>query len=867
MSLYRGVQRVPTVDASVLWRAERLQSTTATTELEAAHEWDRAVLDSQQSAEQTNFPDLHSKLAESGERERVIARVVGEVLFKVVDMVSAHHDAPAAQPVGRAVSFAAGSSAAPMLPYQAQSGPPRALPRDDFGEQRNLHVERPDRVSATYELLRNMGLLEHMSAVAGREASTAEISLCHQASHIEQICSATPFGEGVDDMYKSDGTAVAAKVAVGTTVDVAVAVATGKVKNGVALVRPPGHHSCGNTAMGFCCFNNIAVAVKVLQREHGIKRILILDWDIHHGNGSQEIFYRDASVLPISIHRHDTGFFPESGGVAEVGGGLGVGFNVNIAWSQRGMTDADYLAAFSRVVMPIAREYAPEIVLVSAGFDSGAGDPLGECFVSPAGFAHMTHMLKSVANGKMALVLEGGYNLRTIGRSLAACAEVLLGSPPQACAEHIPSAECLQDLMRAEEAQAEHWNCMKLLIQARLRKRGSSPVPMRIPGPMSNGFKPPADRNKLLAEPLTSPPDLACGTIEIDDMDFPDDGLPSDAVLRQWTRDSQVQFWEARNDVWAAARPQTLREACRGKGLYDGGRKGYMVDRLTRLEFDKTLIDAIEWEDGADIRHDEDDPPPEEELRDPRFPRTTLPDGHARVGMRVGVYWGGDKCWYDGAINEYDDRSQKYRVVYDDGQELWEERTKHFRVVQSPWETDQSLVSAPAIPFGDEQVAPEVIERAKGLQPVLPPEDVVRSWNRASQEAFWVVRREHWIGASQEACERSVGPRDCESPMDIKRRCLLTDFARSLVDRGADLQQLSPRASRAVAAVVAVTTASTALLPGAGVQVHAVTTAQPASAAALEAYGDDDDDWEEKPSKRARTGGDDDDGEYDPGSD
>lgn len=195
--------------------------------------------------------------------------------------------------------------------------------------------------------------------------------------------------------------------------------------------------------MGFCFFNSVAIAAKLLCQRlpNEIGKVLIVDWDVHHGNGTQQVFYEDNSVLYLSIHRHDDGnFFPGTGGPTECGAGAGVGFNVNVAWSgglNPALGDAEYLAAFRTVVMPIAREFAPDIILVSAGFDAAVGHPppLGGYVVSPACFGHLTRELMQLADGKIVLALEGGYDLTAICDSAQECVKALLGDKPSPIAE------------------------------------------------------------------------------------------------------------------------------------------------------------------------------------------------------------------------------------------------------------------------------------------------------------------------------------------------------------------------------------------------------------------------------------------------
>lgn len=224
---------------------------------------------------------------------------------------------------------------------------------------------------------------------------------------------------------------LAARLAVGTLLNVTEAVCHGHITNGIAVVRPPGHHAEADRAMGFCLYNNAAVAAHVAKTQWGAKRVLVMDWDVHHGNGTQHLLDHDPDIMYMSIHRYDNGtFFPGTGAADEVGLGAARGTTVNIPWPCGGMGDAEYMAAFSDVVMPIAHQFSPDLVIISAGFDAADGDPLGGCRVTPAGYAHMTAMLSSLAHGKVVLALEGGYNLTCISRSMEACVRVMLGENP-----------------------------------------------------------------------------------------------------------------------------------------------------------------------------------------------------------------------------------------------------------------------------------------------------------------------------------------------------------------------------------------------------------------------------------------------------
>lgn len=281
-------------------------------------------------------------------------------------------------------------------------------------------------------------------------------------------------------------------MAVGCTVDLAVRTWTGDIRNGFAIVRPPGHHAEAQQAMGFCYFNSVAIAARILQREYRVHKIMVFDWDVHHGNGTQEIFYDDPRVLVVSMHRHDDGnFFPGTGGTGECGAGAGVGYNVNIAWSgglNPPLGDAEYLAAFRSVVMPIAREFNPDIVLVSAGFDAtdGHAPPLGGYRVSPACFGYMTRYIDNVdlslslltvisfflhrqlmqlARGRVVLALEGGYDLPSICDSAEECVRVLLGDQPSAISPfelaRTPCSNATLALQKVIAAQSPHWPCLQ----------------------------------------------------------------------------------------------------------------------------------------------------------------------------------------------------------------------------------------------------------------------------------------------------------------------------------------------------------------------------------------------------------------------
>ncbi|KAF6094103.1 histone deacetylase 5 [Phyllostomus discolor] len=246
---------------------------------------------------------------------------------------------------------------------------------------------------------------------------------------------------------------------------------TGSVPNIPTEIRPPGHHAEESTAMGFCFFNSVAITTKLLQQKLNVGKVLIVDWDIHHGNGTQQAFYNDPSVLYISLHRYDNGnFFPGSGAPEEVGGGPGVGYNVNVAWTggvDPPIGDVEYLTAFRTVVMPIAHEFSPDMVLVSAGFDAVEGhlSPLGGYSVTARCFGHLTRQLMTLAGGRVVLALEGGHDLTAICDASEACVSALLSVELQPLDETVlqqkPNVNAVATLEKVIEIQSKHWSCVQ----------------------------------------------------------------------------------------------------------------------------------------------------------------------------------------------------------------------------------------------------------------------------------------------------------------------------------------------------------------------------------------------------------------------
>ncbi|XP_078155090.1 histone deacetylase 5 [Carex rostrata] len=304
------------------------------------------------------------------------------------------------------------------------------------------HPEKPERLRSIWRKLQLEGITDRCVVMEAKEAEDKYIAYVHSQSHIKLIKTISSkeldsrrhrVARKFNSIYFNKGSSESAYLAAGSAIKVTEKVAKGELSSAIALVRPPGHHAEHNQPMGFCLFNNVAVAANYLLNERpelGIGKILIVDWDVHHGNGTQKTFYDDSRVLFFSVHRFDSGSFYPSGGdgaYCMIGEGPGQGYNINVPWEHGRCGDADYLAVWDHVLLPVAESYNPDIILVSAGFDAAAGDPLGGCSITPHGYALLLEKLKRFAQGKIVLLLEGGYNLNSIANSVLACARALLG--------------------------------------------------------------------------------------------------------------------------------------------------------------------------------------------------------------------------------------------------------------------------------------------------------------------------------------------------------------------------------------------------------------------------------------------------------
>ena len=291
------------------------------------------------------------------------------------------------------------------------------------------HPESPERLAAVYEMLDNPHMSWKYVDIEPRAASHDEIAYVHTGPYIDFVAGTAGKSYVIldPDTITSAETYEIAKLAAGGLCNAIDAVMTGGVDNAFAFVRPPGHHAGPGNSAGFCVFNNIAIGAAHAMKRHGLKKILIVDWDLHHGNGTQKIFYTDPRVLYFSTHQYP--HYPGTGSLHEIGEGQGLGYTVNVPL-RPGAVNGTFISAFRRILEPIALQFEPELILVSAGFDIYYQDPLGGMRVTPEGFAAMTRVLLNIADqccsGKLVAVLEGGYHVAGMTRSVKATLEEML---------------------------------------------------------------------------------------------------------------------------------------------------------------------------------------------------------------------------------------------------------------------------------------------------------------------------------------------------------------------------------------------------------------------------------------------------------
>lgn len=297
--------------------------------------------------------------------------------------------------------------------------------------QTGHHVETPARLRSILARLEKSGLLRDCVPGTIRPLTDEEVLRIHDRKLLDRVRAAAEAGGGCldPDTVVSPESFRVALLAGGAAAAAVDAVLAGPQKKALCLIRPPGHHATPHTSMGFCLFNNIALAAEHARRVHGLSRILIVDWDVHHGNGTQDIFYADAHVGFLSIHRYGHGFYPGTGNWDETGTGPGLGSNFNVP-VRFGTGRRDYLDLFRKSVESAADKIMPELLLVSAGFDAHRRDPIGSLGLESEDFGEMTHLLVDVAStwceGRLVSCLEGGYNLDALAESVQVHLEHLL---------------------------------------------------------------------------------------------------------------------------------------------------------------------------------------------------------------------------------------------------------------------------------------------------------------------------------------------------------------------------------------------------------------------------------------------------------
>jgi acetoin utilization deacetylase AcuC-like enzyme len=321
------------------------------------------------------------------------------------------------------------------------------------------HPERPERADAM-DVIANRWRTRGAEVVAPAPASREALARVHDEEYLDLIEQTSGRAMQLDpDTYTSPESYEIARLAAGAAIDAVNRVTSGAQRTAMALVRPPGHHAERDRAMGFCLYNNVAVAA-AHARANGAARVAIVDYDVHHGNGTQHIFDADPGVLYVSTHQYP--FYPGTGAAGETGHGDGRGFTVNLPL-EVGAVDEDYQYVFDRVVLPVVRQFAPELLLVSAGFDAHERDPLGGMRVTTPSFAAMTMALRAVADeccqGRIVCVTEGGYDLQALAASIDAVLETLSGpvSDPRWPASGISSMRGRASADAASTALTSFW--------------------------------------------------------------------------------------------------------------------------------------------------------------------------------------------------------------------------------------------------------------------------------------------------------------------------------------------------------------------------------------------------------------------------
>ena len=328
-----------------------------------------------------------------------------------------------------------------------------------------MHPEDPERLLVIDRMLSKFPLKEQLTDIPPRDATFEELSWIHNENYIQRIEQTRKSKFTVldpDTSANSDSYAAAIRAA-GGTMEAAAAVLSGRFPGAFAFVRPPGHHAEAGQAMGFCLFNNVAVAAAYALARHDLKRVLIVDWDVHHGNGTMHSFYDTDSVLYFSVHQHP--HYPGTGRIDEIGRGAGQGYTVNVPLCG-GQGDEDYLFVFREILVPVTREYNPELILVSAGFDTHRKDPLASMCVTGSGYGLLTAVLQGLAEeccpGRIAFTLEGGYDHTALCEGVAHVLQTILIGGGDEYSESMDGVggETRQVTEKVRRALSPHWKSL-----------------------------------------------------------------------------------------------------------------------------------------------------------------------------------------------------------------------------------------------------------------------------------------------------------------------------------------------------------------------------------------------------------------------
>ena len=324
----------------------------------------------------------------------------------------------------------------------------------------HFHVETPQRLEVIYRMI-DKKITFSFDKIEPRLAAEDELTLIHTPTYVNMVKST----DGKEHVQLDPDTSTSAKswevacLAAGGVLNAVDSIMGRKIQNGFALVRPPGHHAESTRAMGFCLFNNIAIGAAYLIKKHGLKRILVVDWDLHHGNGTQNSFYDSAEVLYFSTHQYP--HYPGTGHWNEVGEGKGEGFTINVPL-RAGKTDGDYLHIFQKILRPIVYEYKPEFILVSAGFDIYEGDPLGGMLITKEGFgalaAEILDLAAEFSQKRLLCALEGGYDLQGLQDGVEHVLYQLAGEASKPAIEPTLSSATEQELAPVMEMQKKYWS-------------------------------------------------------------------------------------------------------------------------------------------------------------------------------------------------------------------------------------------------------------------------------------------------------------------------------------------------------------------------------------------------------------------------